>query len=208
MRVSSSRSGVAVLANVAALAVRPDFAITDIGVRGYFSQKNVLGLVMLIADRGRGLPLLRARAGPDAGAPRLPGRRPGGGLAMLALSQSKTSIAITAVLLAAIPLPRAAAPSRARRHGPRRDRRRGASPSPAALLLAGPAARPADAAPRPGPRSDLHRPQRDLGASSPPTSPADPGPASDTAPTGTCRRRRTPSPALRPAAGSARPRSA
>lgn len=95
--------GAAIAAGLLATLLRPDFAITPIGVRGFYQHKNVMGLVAMIATLvvvcrvfglGPGRPLAKLA---HAGAACLC-------LIALLLSQSKTSMAITAGLVGTIPL--------------------------------------------------------------------------------------------------------
>ena len=90
-----------VVANLVVLALRPDIAITDIGVRGMFSQKNQAGLFGMLAvivslcwtvDR-RGPLAIVAGLGAT-----------GMAFVFLVLTDSKTSIALTLVACLALPL--------------------------------------------------------------------------------------------------------
>jgi exopolysaccharide production protein ExoQ len=85
-----------VLLNLVATAVAPGVAITDIGVRGIYSQKNVAGIVSMLAVVVAATWILgasRARSVAVGLAALLPA------LLFLVLTKSKTSIALTALAL-------------------------------------------------------------------------------------------------------------
>ncbi|MEH3145237.1 MAG: O-antigen ligase family protein [Methylobacterium frigidaeris] len=95
--------GVAVAGALLVTALRPDFAVTPIGIRGFYQHKNVLGMVAFIATVVVACRL--CALGPGRLVARLAHAAVlAGGLILLVLSQSKTSLAIAAGLVAAIPL--------------------------------------------------------------------------------------------------------
>jgi O-antigen ligase len=90
-----------VVANLAVTQVRPDFAITDIGVRGFYTQKNQAGLVAMVVVL---VAMCRMLKSPSLSKTALSLAVLGAAAVFLSISESKTSQALTLLAVPLLPM--------------------------------------------------------------------------------------------------------